>query len=188
MFFVHNRVESIASVAMMVQKLVPKARVVVGHGQMSEQELSKVMMKFMQHEADVLVATTIIENGLDIPRANTIVINRADRLGLSELYQLRGRVGRSNQRAYAYLLVPPEGSLSGLARQRLAALQGIQRSRRGIPHCRARPGVARRGKHAGQRAARAHRGGRLRHVLPDAGARCGRAQGRSGSTRACARR
>ncbi|MFZ0414184.1 MAG: transcription-repair coupling factor, partial [Candidatus Acidiferrales bacterium] len=122
-FFVHNRVESIASVAMMVQELVPKARVVVGHGQMSEQELSKVMMKFMQHEADVLVATTIIENGLDIPRANTIVINRADRLGLSELYQLRGRVGRSNQRAYAYLLVPPEGSLSGLARQRLAALK-----------------------------------------------------------------
>ena len=122
-FFVHNRVESIASVAAMVQELVPKARVVVGHGQMSEQELSKVMMKFMQHEADVLVATTIIENGLDIPSANTIVINRADRLGLSELYQLRGRVGRSNQRAYAYLLVPPETSLSGLARQRLAALK-----------------------------------------------------------------
>ncbi|HEV2222265.1 MAG TPA: TRCF domain-containing protein, partial [Candidatus Acidoferrales bacterium] len=105
------------------KELVPKARVVVGHGQMSEGELSKVMMKFIRHEADVLVATTIIENGLDIPRANTIVINRADRFGLAELYQLRGRVGRSTQRAYAYLLVPPEGSLSGLARQRLAALK-----------------------------------------------------------------
>jgi transcription-repair coupling factor (superfamily II helicase) len=122
-FFVHNRVESIASLAMMIKELVPKARVVVGHGQMSEGELSKVMMKFIRHEADVLVATTIIENGLDIPRANTIVINRADRFGLAELYQLRGRVGRSTQRAYAYLLVPPEGSLSGLARQRLAALK-----------------------------------------------------------------
>src|SRR5690348_16959878 len=122
-FFVHNRVESIASVAMMVQELAPKAKVVVGHGQMSEQELSKVMLKFIRHEADVLVATTIIENGLDIPRANTIIINRADRLGLSELYQLRGRVGRSNYRAYAYLLVPPEQALSGIARQRLAALK-----------------------------------------------------------------
>ncbi|HVA71732.1 MAG TPA: transcription-repair coupling factor [Candidatus Limnocylindrales bacterium] len=122
-FFVHNRVESIASLAMMVQELVPKARIVVGHGQMSEGELSKVMMKFIRHEADVLMATTIIENGLDIPRANTILINRADRFGLAELYQLRGRVGRSNQRAYAYLLVPPEVSLSGLARQRLAALK-----------------------------------------------------------------
>ncbi|MGC1105658.1 MAG: transcription-repair coupling factor [Candidatus Acidiferrales bacterium] len=122
-FFVHNRVESIASLATMVQDLVPKARIVVGHGQMGETELSGVMMKFIRHEADVLVATTIIENGLDIPRANTIIINRADRFGLAELYQLRGRVGRSNHRAYAYLLVPPEGSLSGIARQRLAALK-----------------------------------------------------------------
>ena len=79
----------------------------VGHGQMSERELEKVMLKFVRDEADVLVSTTIIENGLDIPRANTIFVNRADRFGLSELYQLRGRVGRSNQRAYAYLLIPP---------------------------------------------------------------------------------
>jgi transcription-repair coupling factor (superfamily II helicase) len=122
-FFLHNRVESIASVAKMVKDLVPKARVVVGHGQMREDELGEVMMKFIRHEADVLVATTIIENGLDMPRANTIIINRADRFGLAELYQLRGRVGRSNQRAYAYLLVPPEASLSDLARQRLAALK-----------------------------------------------------------------
>jgi len=122
-FFVHNRVESIASLANMVQRLVPRARVVVGHGQMRESELEKVMLKFVRGEADILVSTTIVENGLDIPRANTIVINRADRMGLSELYQLRGRVGRSNQRAYAYLLVPNEGTLTPIARQRLAALQ-----------------------------------------------------------------
>ena len=122
-FFVHNRVESIASLASMVKRLVPKARVVVGHGQMRETELEKVMLQFIRKEADVLVSTTIIENGLDIPRANTIVINRADRMGLSELYQLRGRVGRSNQRAYAYLLVPPDTTLTSIARQRLAALK-----------------------------------------------------------------
>jgi transcription-repair coupling factor (superfamily II helicase) len=122
-FFVHNRVESIYSLASMVKRLVPRARVVVGHGQMKEFELEKVMLKFIRGEADILVSTTIIENGLDIPRANTIVINRADRFGLAELYQLRGRVGRSNQRAYAYLLVPPEGTLTSLARQRLAALR-----------------------------------------------------------------
>ena len=122
-FFVHNRVESIASLASMVKRLVPRARVVVGHGQMRESELEKVMLKFVRGEADVLVSTTIIENGLDIPRANTILINRADRMGLSELYQLRGRVGRSNQRAYAYLLVPLEGALTPIARQRLAALK-----------------------------------------------------------------
>jgi len=122
-FFVHNRVESIASLAAMVQRLAPKARIVVGHGQMRESELEKVMLKFIRGEADVLVSTTIVENGLDIPRANTIVINRADRMGLSELYQLRGRVGRSNQRAYAYLLVPPGATLTPIARQRLAALK-----------------------------------------------------------------
>jgi transcription-repair coupling factor (superfamily II helicase) len=122
-FFVHNRVESIASIAAMVKKLVPRARVVVGHGKMKESELEKVMLKFVRNEADVLVSTTIVENGLDIPRANTIIINRADRMGLSELYQLRGRVGRSNQRAYAHLLVPPGVVLSGIARQRLAALK-----------------------------------------------------------------
>jgi transcription-repair coupling factor (superfamily II helicase) len=122
-FFIHNRVESIYSIAELVQKLAPKARVVVGHGQMGERELERVMLKFVRDEADVLVSTTIVENGLDIPRANTILINRADRFGLGELYQLRGRVGRSNQRAYAYLLVPPEASLSDIARRRLAALK-----------------------------------------------------------------
>jgi len=122
-FLVHNRVETIYSIAAMVNQLVPKARVVVGHGQMNEKELENVMMKFVRDEADVLISTTIVENGLDIPRANTILINRADRFGLSELYQLRGRVGRSNQRAYAYLLVPEDVSLTQLATRRLAALK-----------------------------------------------------------------
>jgi transcription-repair coupling factor (superfamily II helicase) len=122
-YFIHNRVESIYSLAELIGKLVPKARIVVGHGQMAEKELESVMLKFIRDEADVLVATTIVENGLDIPRANTILINRADRLGLAELYQLRGRVGRSNQHAYAYLLVPPEATLSEVARKRLSAMK-----------------------------------------------------------------
>jgi transcription-repair coupling factor (superfamily II helicase) len=122
-FLVHNRVETIYAIADLVKKLVPKARVVVGHGQMNEKELESVMFKFVRGEADVLVATTIVENGLDIPSANTILINRADRFGLSELYQLRGRVGRSNQRAYAYLLVPQDVVLTQLATRRLAALK-----------------------------------------------------------------
>jgi transcription-repair coupling factor (superfamily II helicase) len=122
-FFVHNRVESIYEIASRIQELVPVARVAVAHGQMNESELEKVMLAFMRHEFDVLVATTIIENGLDIPLANTILINRAERHGLSELYQLRGRVGRSNRRAYAYLLIPPENELTEIARRRLAALK-----------------------------------------------------------------
>jgi transcription-repair coupling factor (superfamily II helicase) len=122
-YFVHNRVESIFEIAAKLQELVPKARILVGHGQMPETELEKVMLKFMHHEADILVATTIIENGLDIPLCNTILISRADRLGLSELYQLRGRVGRSDRRAYAYLMLPPEIELTPIARRRLAALK-----------------------------------------------------------------
>jgi transcription-repair coupling factor (superfamily II helicase) len=122
-YFVHNRVESIWEIAAKLQTLVPNARIQVGHGQMSEGELEKVMLKFMHHEADILVATTIIENGLDIPLCNTILINRAERLGLSELYQLRGRVGRSDRRAYAYLLLPSEIELTPIARRRLAALK-----------------------------------------------------------------
>src|ERR1700723_1203662 len=122
-YFVHNRVETIYEIAAKIQELVPQARVTVGHGQMGETELERVMLAFMHGEYDVLVATTIIENGLDIPLANTILISRADRHGLSELYQLRGRVGRSNRRAYAYLLIPPEQELTEIARRRLAALK-----------------------------------------------------------------
>jgi len=122
-FLVHNRVESIVSLAALVQRLVPEARVVVGHGQMPEAELERVMLSFVEGRADVLVATTIVENGLDIPRANTLIVNRADRYGLAQLYQLRGRVGRSDRRAFAYLLVPPDTVLSEIARKRLAAIR-----------------------------------------------------------------
>ncbi|QMV18937.1 transcription-repair coupling factor [Granulicella sp. 5B5] len=122
-YFVHNRVETIYELASKIRELVPQARVVVAHGQMPEAELERTMLAFMDGEYDVLCATSIIENGLDIPRANTIIINRADRHGLSELYQLRGRVGRSNRRAYAYLLIPPEQQLTDIARRRLAALK-----------------------------------------------------------------
>ena len=122
-YFVHNRVESIYDMAEKIREMAPKARILVGHGQMGETELERVMLAFMRHEADILIATTIIENGLDIPLCNTIIINRADRHGLSELYQLRGRVGRSDRRAYAYLLIPPDRDLTDLARRRLAALK-----------------------------------------------------------------
>ena len=122
-YFVHNRVESIFSIGDLVQRLVPEARVVVAHGQMGEDELERAMLDFISKKYDVLLATTIIENGLDIPNVNTILINRADRYGLSQLYQLRGRVGRSDRPAYAYLLIPPETTLSPVAKKRLAAIR-----------------------------------------------------------------
>jgi transcription-repair coupling factor (superfamily II helicase) len=122
-YFVHNRVESIFSIGGLVQRLVPEARVVVGHGQMDEEALERAMLDFVAKKFDVLLATTIVENGLDIPNANTIIINRADRYGLSQLYQLRGRVGRSDRPAYAYLLIPPEDNLSPVAKKRLAAIK-----------------------------------------------------------------
>jgi transcription-repair coupling factor (superfamily II helicase) len=122
-FFIHNRVESIDTIAALVKRLVPSCRMAVGHGQMNEKEMERAMLDFIAYKYDLLVATTIIENGIDIPRANTIIINRADNYGLSQLYQLRGRVGRSNRRAYAYLLIPAEQELSPIARRRLAAIR-----------------------------------------------------------------
>ena len=122
-YFVHNRVDSIFSRAAFIKELAPHCRVGVGHGQMGEAELEKVLLAFMRHEYDVFVCTTIVENGLDIPLANTILIENAERYGLSELYQLRGRVGRSNRRAYAYLLLPSDAQPSDIARRRLAALK-----------------------------------------------------------------
>ena len=122
-YYVHNRVDTIFSRAAAIQELLPQCRIGVGHGQMGEAELERVLLGFMRHEYDVFVCTTIVENGLDIPLANTIIIENAERHGLSELYQLRGRVGRSNRRAYAYLLVPQDTELSEIARKRLAALR-----------------------------------------------------------------
>jgi transcription-repair coupling factor (superfamily II helicase) len=121
-FFVHNRVASIGAIARLLQETVPEARVVVAHGQLHERALETAMDAFLAGRADVLLATAIIENGLDIPNANTLLVNRADRFGLAQLYQLRGRVGRSDRLAFSYLLVPPERSLNREARARLAAI------------------------------------------------------------------
>jgi transcription-repair coupling factor (superfamily II helicase) len=121
-FFVHNQVASIHQMAAKLSQLVPVARVAVAHGQMSERDLEKVMLDFIHRKVDVLVCTTIIESGLDIPAANTIIINRADKFGLAQIYQLRGRVGRSSEQAYAYLLVPGEHLITRDAQKRLRAL------------------------------------------------------------------
>jgi len=122
-YFVHNRVGSIYSMARLVEQLAPGARVVVAHGQMADGELEKTILAFVRGEAQVLVTTTIIENGVDIPRVNTIVVNRADQFGLAQLYQLRGRVGRGREHAFAYLLVPGMDAISEVARKRLRALK-----------------------------------------------------------------
>jgi transcription-repair coupling factor (superfamily II helicase) len=122
-FFVHNRVQNIQDVAGLIRKLLPRARVAVGHGQMEGAELEQTMLDFIDGQYDVLVATTIVENGLDIPNANTIIINDAHHYGLSDLHQLRGRVGRSNIRAFCYLLAPPQSLLTPEARKRIRALE-----------------------------------------------------------------
>lgn len=122
-FFLHNRVATIDMMAVKLRALVPDARIVVGHGQMDADDLEEVMTKFVNGEADVLLSTTIIESGLDIPNANTIIIDRADRFGLSELYQLRGRVGRYKHQAYAYLMIPRHASLLSDARKRMSAIK-----------------------------------------------------------------
>ncbi|HLJ99504.1 MAG TPA: transcription-repair coupling factor [Streptosporangiaceae bacterium] len=121
-FFVHNRVSSIRRAAASLRELVPEARIAVAHGQMNEHELEKIMVGFWEREYDVLVATTIVESGLDIPNANTLIIDRADMYGLSQLHQLRGRVGRGSERAYAYFLYPPERALTETAHERLATV------------------------------------------------------------------
>lgn len=122
-FFVHNRVHDIKSVADDIQKLAPGAKIVIGHGQMNPHELEEVMLKFIRRQADILVSTTIIESGIDIPTANTMIINDADRFGLADLHQLRGRVGRSKHRGYCYLLLPAERSVKEVAQKRLKAIE-----------------------------------------------------------------
>jgi transcription-repair coupling factor (superfamily II helicase) len=124
-FFVHNRVQSIGAMEMFLRRLVPEVRLAVAHGQMVERDLERVMMAFVKKEVDLLLTTTIIESGLDFPSANTILINRADKLGLAQMYQLRGRVGRSKEKAYAYILVPALSQMGTDARKRLEALQEV---------------------------------------------------------------
>ncbi|MEZ4819449.1 MAG: transcription-repair coupling factor [Bdellovibrionota bacterium] len=122
-YFLHNRVESIATMKLFLQKLMPDIRIKVGHGQMDKNELEKTMIDFLQGEYDLLLSTTIIESGIDVPNANTLIINRADTFGLAQLYQLRGRVGRSSRDAYAYLLIPGEDMITPLALKRLQTIK-----------------------------------------------------------------
>src|SRR5207237_5065133 len=125
-YFVHNEVRTIEKIGAEVQALVPEASLRIGHGQMRERELEQLMVDFYHRRFSVLVCTTIIESGIDVPTANTIVINRADKFGLAQLYQLRGRVGRSHHRAYAYLLVPSRKAMSADAIKRLEAIEAIE--------------------------------------------------------------
>src|SRR5439155_505147 len=121
-FWVHNRVETIERAAGRLREALPDARIATAHGEMDEERLEKVMLSFWDRSSDVLVCTTIIESGLDVPSANTLVVERADRLGLAQLYQLRGRVGRSAERAFAYFFFPPQSSMTDEAHERLAAI------------------------------------------------------------------
>ena len=191
-YVVHNRVESIDSIAGLIGRLVPEARLAVAHGQTSEVALEKTMIAFVAHEYDVLVATTIIENGLDIPNVNTIVVNHAERYGLAQLYQLRGRVGRSDRRAYAYLVVPADNALSPVARQRLAAIREFSDLGSGFRVAALDLEIRGAGNLLGGATERTHRGDRLRHVRQAAGAdrprtagrgRAGRPQGEGQSRR-----
>ena len=125
-FFIHNRVEDIARIEQKLQKLVPEATIRVGHGQMRERDLEQVMLDFYHRRFNVLLCTTIVESGIDVPTANTIIINRADRFGLAQLHQLRGRVGRSHHRAYAYLLAPPKAAMTADAVKRLEAIDSLE--------------------------------------------------------------
>ncbi len=188
-FFLHNRVETIDETAERVRAMAPNARVLVAHGQMDEKTLEKTMLAFLRAEADVLVCTTIVESGLDISNANTLIVERADELGLAQLYQIRGRVGRSRERAYAYLLYPSAAALSEEAAARLSTLSDYTElgsgfkiamrdlEIRGAGNLLGRRAVGPRGG-GGLRAVRAHArrgrgaaGGRLRRRGARAGAR-----------------
>jgi transcription-repair coupling factor (superfamily II helicase) len=122
-FFIHNRVQSLPEMAGLIKRLCPEARIAMGHGQMDGAKLEQVMLDFIEGQYDVLVCTTIVESGLDIPNANTIIINEAQNFGLSDLHQMRGRVGRTNQKAFCYLLVPSFTALTEEARKRLKAIE-----------------------------------------------------------------
>lgn len=125
MFFVYNKVEDILAIEDIIKRICPGVKTAVGHGKMEPKELESIVLDFMAGDYDVLIATTIVENGIDIPNANTIIINQAQNFGLSDLHQLRGRVGRSNQKAYCYLIVPPMVSISDDARRRLRAIEAF---------------------------------------------------------------
>ena len=176
-FFLHNRVETIEETAERLRALCPGVRFAVAHGQMAEGELEAVMMDYLRGGADVLVCTSIIESGIDIPQANTLIVEHADTFGLAQLYQIRGRVGRSRERAYAYLLYDSAAALTPEAAQRLVGAVGLHRARRRLQDRDARPRDPRRRQPARRRAVRPRRGARLRALHADA--RRGRARGRA---------
>ena len=122
-YFVNDRISNLPEIANLIKKYVPDCRIAIGHGQMKPEELEEIVMGFMNYDYDVLLSTTIVENGIDISNANTIIINDAHRFGLSDLHQMRGRVGRSNKKAFCYLLAPPLAALNPEARRRLEALE-----------------------------------------------------------------
>ena len=184
-FFLHNRVESIEETAERLRALCPGVRFAVAHGQMGEGELEAVMLDYLRGGADVLVCTSIIESGIDIPDANTLIVEHADAFGLAQLYQIRGRVGRSRERAYAYLLYDSAQALTEEAAQRLSALSDYTELGAGFQDRDARPGDPRRRQPARRRAVRARRGARLRAVHADArrSRQRGRARGGRGAER-----
>ena len=170
-YFVHNRIHDIQQRGRTsCSEIVPEATIDIGHGQMAEHELEDVMLRFVRGETDILLSTTIVESGLDIPNANTIFIDDADRYGLADLHQLRGRVGRYKHRAYCYLLVDREPAPVAGGGAAAAGDRGVQPDGRRVRAGDARPGAARRRQHSGHAAERAHRGGRVRAVLRAAGA------------------
>ncbi len=178
-FFVHNRVQSIHSMEKFLRELVPEATIGVAHGQMGEGQLEKAMADFVDRKFQVLLSTTIIESGIDIASANTMIVNRADTFGLAQLYQLRGRVGRSKERAYAYLLVPARRAVTRDAQRRLEVLQAFTELGAGFSHRLARSGDPRRGQPARARPVGHHRRDRLRPVHPAAGGGGGGDAGRA---------
>ena len=164
-YFVHNRIYDIESVADKIQSIVPEAKIAVAHGQMGGEALERTMLAFIRRKFDILVATTIIESGLDIPNVNTIFINEADKYGLADLHQLRGRVGRFKHRAYAYLLLESDRPVTPNAVKRLKAIEEFTSLGAGFKIALARPGNPRRGQHPGPRAVRPHRERGLRALL-----------------------
>ena len=173
-YFVHNTIETIEKTAQAVRELVPEASVAVGHGQMRERDLEQLMLDFYHRRFNVLVCTTIIESGIDVPTANTIIIDRADRFGLAQIHQLRGRVGRSHHRAYAYLITPPAQGDDGRRGQAAGGARIARGARRRIHARHPRSRDSRRGRAAGRRAKRPDSGDRLQPVHGAAGARRGR--------------
>jgi transcription-repair coupling factor (superfamily II helicase) len=166
-YFLHDKVKNIEFIAGMIRKLVPGARVGVGHGQLEGHKLEEVMLDFIEGNTDVLVCTTIVENGLDIPNANTIIVNEAQNFGLSDLHQLRGRVGRSNKKAYCYLLAPSPHLLPDLSAQAPAGHRAVQRPGQRHPHRHEGPRHPRRRRPARRGAERLHQRHRLRDLPQD---------------------